>query len=34
MLKKVVKQKVTNIVDCLPSMQEFLMSNQLNVDVL
>ena len=32
MLEKVVKQKTPYGVDCIPSTQEFLVSNQLNVD--
>ena len=34
MLEKVPKQKVPYIMDCLPSIQEFLMRDQFNVDVL
>ena len=33
MLEKVIKQKMPYIVDSIPSRQEFLMSDQLNVDV-
>ena len=34
MLKKVVKQKTPYIVDSILSIQEFLISDQLNMDVL
>ena len=33
MLEKVVEQKTPYIMDGIPSIQEFLMSDQLNVDV-
>ena len=31
--KKVAKQKMPYVVDGIPSVQDFLMSDQLNVDV-
>ena len=34
MLEKVIKQKMPYIVDGILSIQELLISNQLNVDVL
>ena len=34
MLKKVVKQKMSYMVDGIPVVQKFLMSDQLIVDVL